>query len=122
MHEDPYEIFKMILSEKIRFPKNFDEGAKSIIRHLTDHNLSKRYGNLKHGSDDIKNHRFFKGVAWISILNQKEKPTVVPSSNSFKARPILMTEGVPAKHIPENKDKTRSPEVTGVDDVFSQWF
>lgn len=60
MSDDPYEIFRMILQERIKFPKNFDEGAKSIIRHLTDHDLSKRYGNLKNGSEDIKKHRFFK--------------------------------------------------------------
>jgi protein kinase X len=62
MHEDPYEIFNMILHDKIKFPKNFDEGAKSIIKHLTDHDLSKRYGNLRHGANDIKKHRFFKNA------------------------------------------------------------
>lgn len=60
MHEDPFEIFKMIVQSKIRFPKDFDSSAKSMIRHLTDHDLSKRYGNLKYGAEDIKNHRFFK--------------------------------------------------------------
>lgn len=81
MHEDPYEIFKMILTEKIKFPKNFDPNAKSIIRHLTDHDLSRRYGNLKHGSDDIKNHRFFKELNFTNLITQKIKPPYVPSPN-----------------------------------------
>ena len=35
MHEDPFEIFKMIVQTKIVFPKDFDKSAKSLIRHLT---------------------------------------------------------------------------------------
>lgn len=69
MNDDPYEIFKMIISEKIKFPRNFDSNAKSIIRHLTDHDLTRRYGNLKYGSEDVKSHRFFKDVSFLSILN-----------------------------------------------------
>lgn len=74
MNDDPYKIFEMILFEKWKFPRNFDEGAKSLIRHLTDHDLSKRYGNLKDGVNDIKRHRFFKDVELISIAAQKTKP------------------------------------------------
>lgn len=81
MHEDPYEIFKMIISSKIRFPRNFDSGAKSLIRHLTDHDLSRRYGNLKNGSEDIKNHRFFNDINFYQIITQSVKPAYVPPSN-----------------------------------------
>lgn len=34
-NDDPYKIFKMILTEKIRFPSSIDLNAKSIIKHLT---------------------------------------------------------------------------------------
>ena len=60
MHNDTYEIFKLTLREKIPFPAGFSSDAKSIIKHLTEHDLSKRYGNLIKGSADIKEHRFFK--------------------------------------------------------------
>ena len=78
MHEDPYEIFKMIISQKIRFPRNFDKRAKSLIRHLTDHDLSKRYGNLKRGSEDIKNHRFFNEVNFYSLVTMSVQPPYKP--------------------------------------------
>jgi protein kinase A len=68
MHDDPFEIFKKIIQTKISFPKDFDKGAKSLIRHLTDHDLSKRYGNLKYGVEDIKNHRFFRNVSFYNII------------------------------------------------------
>lgn len=60
MANDPYEIFKMANSEKIKFPREFDKDAKSLIKNLTAHDLSLRIGNLKGGINDIKNHRFFK--------------------------------------------------------------
>lgn len=81
MHEDPYEIFKMILTEKIRFPRSFDSNAKSLIKHLTDHDLSRRYGNLKHGSEDVKTHRYFNEVSFANIVTQKVKPPYMPTAN-----------------------------------------
>ena len=68
MNDDPFEIFKKIIQTKISFPKDFDKKAKSLIRHLTDHDLSKRYGNLKHGVEDIKNHRFFRDLSFYNII------------------------------------------------------
>ena len=78
MNEDPFEIFKMIVQTKIVFPKDFDKSAKSLIRHLTQHDLSKRYGNLKHGVDDIKNHRFFKELNFYNVISQAERPEYIP--------------------------------------------
>ena len=34
--------------------------AKSLVKHLVVADLSKRYGNLKRGVNDIKKHRWFK--------------------------------------------------------------
>jgi len=58
--QNPMEFYQKIITSKIKFPRNFDEGAKSLIRHLTEHDLSKRYGNLKKGIEQIKSHRFFE--------------------------------------------------------------
>jgi len=49
MDTDPTNIFKMILNDKIRFPKNFDHQAKKLIKGLCHKDLSKRFGNLKDG-------------------------------------------------------------------------
>ena len=68
MANDPYEIFQMILKEKLKFPRDFDKNAKSLIKKLCDHDLSKRLGNLKDGVKDIKEHKFFKGLDWDALL------------------------------------------------------
>ena len=35
--------------------------------------LSKRYGNLKGGVDDIKQHKWFNKINWKELLNKKEQ-------------------------------------------------
>jgi len=47
--------------------------AKSIVKHLLVADLSKRYGNLKNGVNDIKNHRWFSDIDW-NLLVQKKLP------------------------------------------------
>lgn len=51
--DDPMHIYQNILSGKLKFPASFDPNAKSLVRHFIEHDLSKRYGNLKNGKDDL---------------------------------------------------------------------
>lgn len=74
-------IYQKILKGKIKFPKNFDKDAKSLIKHLLVADLSKRYGNLKNGADDIKNHRWFGEIDWKLML---EKKLPIPYKPSVK--------------------------------------
>ena len=55
--EDPMSIYGKILKGKVKFPRNFDKNAKSLVKHLLKGDLTKRYGNMKNGVNDIKNHR-----------------------------------------------------------------
>ena len=70
MGPSPMDVFNMILNEKIIFPKNFDHGAKSLIRHLCEHDLSKRYGHISGGVKIIKNHGFFADFDWNALQNK----------------------------------------------------
>lgn len=62
--EDPMAIYQKILKGKVKFPKNFDKNAKSLVKHLLVADLSKRFGNLKNGAGDIKSHRWFGNIDW----------------------------------------------------------
>jgi len=42
-------IYENILHAKIKFRKNFDKNAYSLIKHLLEHDLTKRYGGLENG-------------------------------------------------------------------------
>lgn len=76
--DDPMNIYQNILKGKIKFPKDFDKyllvrlrDAKSLIKHLLVADLSRRYGNLKNGVDDIKQHRWFSKIDWKNLLAKK---------------------------------------------------
>ena len=47
--EDPMIIYQNILKGKVRFPKDMDRDAKSIIKHFLVADVSKRFGMLKNG-------------------------------------------------------------------------
>jgi protein kinase A len=40
--------------------------------------LTKRYGNLKGGVKDIKGHRFFKNLAWDSLISRSLPSPYIP--------------------------------------------
>merc|ERR1711920_730115 len=71
--DDPMAIYQKILKGKIKFPRDFDKNAKSIVKHLLVADVTKRYGCLKNGANDIKNHRWFKTLDWFK-LSQKKLP------------------------------------------------
>lgn len=110
--EDPMAIYQKILKGKIRFPRNFDRNAKSLVKHLLVADLTKRYGNLQNGAGDIKAHRWFAGFDW-SRLVQKDydapyKPTIrsAADTSNFAQYP---------------DSDTRSPAVRPADDPFLDW-
>merc|ERR1712119_169554 len=67
--EDPMGIYQKILAGKIVFPKLFDKNAKGLVKKLLTADLGKRYGNLKNGVDDIKQHKWFKDIKWSDLLD-----------------------------------------------------
>ena len=41
------------------------------MRNLLQVDLTKRYGNLKNGVLDIKNHNWFQAIDWIQVYQKK---------------------------------------------------
>lgn len=54
-----------------------------MIKHLLVADLSKRYGNLKNGVEDIKSHRWFNKVDWKNLLAKKLQVFYKPSVKYF---------------------------------------
>ena len=80
--EDPMNVYHKILKGKINFPKHFDKNARSLVKHLLVADLSKRYGNLRNGVSDIKNHRWFLGMDWARLLTRTMPPPYTPAVRS----------------------------------------
>jgi serine/threonine protein kinase len=113
--EEPLNIYKNILGGKIKFPSSVDSNAKSIIRHLVDPDLSKRYGNLKNGVKDIKEHRFFKKLDWSSLLAMSIKPPYTPKINSASDISHFTAYGS------SDSDSKNVVAIKPIDDPFLEW-
>lgn len=88
--DNPFGIYEKILSGKIEWPKHLDAIAKDLIKKLLVQDRTKRLGNMKvgwfslssrsgltfvyhfkSGADDVKRHRWFKGVDWQEVAQRK---------------------------------------------------
>jgi protein kinase A len=76
--DDPMNIYKMIINTKPRYPGGFDKNVKSLVKHLLRRDLSKRFGNMVGGVNDIKTHRLFSDIDWNELLQKKIKLNYVP--------------------------------------------
>ena len=82
--DDPMNIYRKIINTKPRYPEGFDSHLKSLVKHLLRRDLSKRFGNLQAGAEDIKSHRFFSDINFNDLLERKLKPPHVPEKKDFK--------------------------------------
>lgn len=73
--------------------------------------LSKRYGNLKNGVEDIKNHRFFEHTSWQNLLLKKLDVPYMP-----KIEPVSEKESSFARDKNAQAEKVNSSE-----DPFANW-
>jgi serine/threonine protein kinase len=84
--DDPMQIYRKIINVKPKYPDGFDSRLKSLTKHLLRRDLSKRFGNLKDGANDIKNHRFFEEINFEDLVMKKLKAPYVPSTKAMKEK------------------------------------
>ncbi|KAA8589546.1 hypothetical protein FQN60_012911 [Etheostoma spectabile] len=76
--DQPIQIYEKIVSGKVRFPSHFSSDLKDLLRNLLQVDLTKRFGNLKNGVNDIKNHKWFSTTDWIAIYERKVEAPFMP--------------------------------------------
>nr|XP_054111079.1 LOW QUALITY PROTEIN: cAMP-dependent protein kinase catalytic subunit gamma [Callithrix jacchus] len=72
------QIYQKIVSGKVQFPSHVSSDLKDLLRNLLQVDLSKRFGNLRNGVGDIKNHKWFTTTNWIAIYEKKVKAPFIP--------------------------------------------
>ncbi|CAD8085459.1 unnamed protein product [Paramecium sonneborni] len=110
--EDPMAIYQKILKGKVKFPRNFDNEAKSLVKHLLEQDVTKRFGNLKNGVDDIKQHKWYETLNWKDIINKKIKAQYIP----------VIQSDYDTSNFATYPDSTELPDpVKPQDDPFKDW-
>ena len=62
--------------------------------------MTKRYGNLKNGVADIKNHKWFAQTQWIDVYQKK---VTSQATNSHKARKPAIRTAVIRRRVAQKK-------------------
>ena len=80
--DQPIQIYEKIVSGKVRFPSHFTTDLKDLLRNLLQVDLTKRFGNLKNHVFDIKNHKWFSSIDWMSVYEKKIEAPFIPKIKS----------------------------------------
>jgi protein kinase A len=65
--ENPLHIYEKIVDGKLRMAQHFSRDLKDILKNLLQADITKRYGMLKQGVWDIKDHPWFADMDWIRL-------------------------------------------------------
>lgn len=111
--EESMAIYQKIFAGKVYFPKYFDKYAKGLVKKLLTADLSKRFGNLKLGSNDILNHKWFAGLT---------AETLETYEHSAPYKPAMKDELDMCNFDEDCPDSTElPPTVSGEEDPFIGW-
>jgi len=81
---NPFKMNKQktaLVYSAVDLPNILSEDAKLFLRGLLKADPNKRLGNGINGSEDIKQHVYFKDVNWDDVLNRKIEPEFKPVIN-----------------------------------------
>lgn len=109
-------IYQKILAGRISFPsRNISGQAKFLIRNLLTADLTKRYGNLRGGVEEIKTCDWFSSIDWNALCNcQLPAPYV----------PILKSDTQDTSNFeayPDSKEESDGDEGHRSSDPFTNW-
>ncbi|RNA08044.1 cAMP-dependent kinase catalytic subunit alpha, partial [Brachionus plicatilis] len=76
--DQPIQIYEKIVSGKVRFPSHFSPDLVDLIVNLLQLDLTRRFGSLKNGVNDVKNHRWFQEIKWKDIFDRKVAAPLIP--------------------------------------------
>jgi protein kinase X len=76
--KDTMSTYQKIVAGKYSFPRNVDAAGKLLIKNLLQADLTKRFGNLRNGIDDIKNSSWFEGMDWEALFERTLPAPFIP--------------------------------------------
>lgn len=74
-----YKTQQKILKEKIKLPSYLSTEAHSLLKGLLQKEVSKRFGSGDGGSNEIKNHKWFRSINWRKLDSREIQPSFRPN-------------------------------------------
>jgi protein kinase A len=71
-HEKTYvKMYEKIRMGDYEMKNHFSDNLKNFLTNIIQVDITRRYGNLKNGVDDIKKHAWFESIDWWKLYNKK---------------------------------------------------
>ncbi|XP_021960847.1 G protein-coupled receptor kinase 1 isoform X2 [Folsomia candida] len=83
--KDKHEIDRMTLTMNVELPESFSNELRSLLEGLLQRDVDKRLGCRGRGSEEVKEHPFFKGIDWQQVYLQKYPPPLIPPRGEVNA-------------------------------------
>ena len=85
---DPFKIYNAVLTTKFThdsMPKHFETHGRDLIKKLLTKERAYRIGSSKNGAEDIKKHKWYRGLNWAALYNKQ----LVPPTESCQYVPAV---------------------------------
>jgi len=69
-----HAVYNAVINVAPEIPQHFDPHAKEHVGKLLVKERSKRLGNSKNGAEDIKKHKWYRGLNWAALYNKQMPP------------------------------------------------
>jgi len=112
--ENPFGIYQKVLAGKIDFPRHFDVKVKDLIKRLLTPDRAKRFGCLKAGPEDVKKHKWYKGLDWVALEQRRVEPPMLPAVKSADDTSMF-------DRYPESTEAS-APPISAADQVLFESF
>lgn len=78
-HNNKQKLQEKIIRDKIKLPTYLTSEANNLLKGLLQKDQSKRLGNGPTGSEDIKQHKWFKSINWRKLEMRQVTPKFLPA-------------------------------------------
>ena len=94
--DQPIQTYEKIVSGRVRYPNQFTIDLKDLLRNLLQVDLTRRFGNLKSGVRDVKEHRWFKDLDFIAIYERTIPAPFIPRTDkenyeTYEEQPLTVS-------------------------------
>ena len=79
--DNQHQMFKMIMQSKkyLKIDQRVEGSGNDIINKLLEKDSARRFGTVRGGVEDVKNHPWFSTINWDKLVNQDIAAPFVPS-------------------------------------------
>lgn len=81
--DDPIQTYRKIIKGRIKYPRYFSSEAKDVVGNLLKLKPTRRLGVIKGGTENIRNHAWFKKFNWRAFKDLKLRAPIQPKGQGL---------------------------------------